>query len=104
MPINDGAQTIHADEKQTVTVVDHEAHDSQSKERSGKHLSAGRKRPFVISAAMLVAIVGGYFAWNSFRYEDTDDAQVDGHVMRCQHHRRGNSFPRLPSLPSTRTI
>ena len=30
---------------------------------------------------MLVAVAAGYFAWNAFRYEDTDDAQVDGHVM-----------------------
>src|SRR4029077_12003147 len=22
-----------------------------------------------------------YFAWNAFRYEDTDDAQIDGHIM-----------------------
>ena len=30
---------------------------------------------------MVVVIAAGYFAWNAFRYEDTDDAQVDGHVM-----------------------
>jgi hypothetical protein len=30
---------------------------------------------------MLLAIAGGYFARNAFRYEHTDDAQVHGHVM-----------------------
>ena len=31
---------------------------------------------------MVVAIAGSHFAWNAFRYEETDDAQVDGHVMQ----------------------
>src|SRR3984893_12056549 len=31
---------------------------------------------------MVVAVAGGYFAWYAFRYEDTDDAQIDGHVMQ----------------------
>lgn len=30
----------------------------------------------------MIAIAAGCFAWNAFRYEDTDDAQVDGHVMQ----------------------
>jgi multidrug resistance efflux pump len=34
-----------------------------------------------ISAAATLAIAGGYFAWNAFHYENTDDAQVEGHVM-----------------------
>jgi membrane fusion protein, multidrug efflux system len=29
---------------------------------------------------VVLVIAGGYFEWNSFQYEDTDDAQVDGHV------------------------
>jgi multidrug resistance efflux pump len=28
-----------------------------------------------------LAIAGGYFAWNASHYENTDDAQVEGHVM-----------------------
>ena len=81
MPNENGTQTIDADEKQTVTLVDHETPGSPSKEKPGKHSTTRRKRVLVISAAMVVAIAGGYFAWNAFRYEDTDDAQVDGHVM-----------------------
>jgi membrane fusion protein (multidrug efflux system) len=71
MANNPGAQTIDADE----------ALASQPKEEPGKHPRTRRKRVLVMSAAILVAIAGGYFARNAFRYEDTDDAQVDGHVM-----------------------
>ncbi|HXP69846.1 MAG TPA: hypothetical protein VOA88_11225 [Candidatus Dormibacteraeota bacterium] len=35
----------------------------------------------MISAAILLAIAGGYFARNEFRYEYTDDAQAHAHVM-----------------------
>jgi membrane fusion protein (multidrug efflux system) len=77
-----GTQTIDADEKQTVALVDHETPGSPSKESPGKHLTPHRKRILVISAAMVVAIAGSHFAWNAFHYEDTDDAQVDGHVMQ----------------------
>ena len=81
MPNENGTQTIDADEKQTVALVDHETPGSPSKESPGKHLTPHRKRILVISAAMVVAIAGSHFAWNAFHYEDTDDAQVDGHVM-----------------------
>jgi membrane fusion protein, multidrug efflux system len=90
MPNNNGAQTIDADPKQTATVVDSEEPSSQSKERPGQHSITRRKRVLVISAAMLVAVAAGYFAWNAFRYEDTDDAQVDGHVMPLSARINGN--------------
>ena len=33
-------------------------------------------------AAVIVLLVGGFFAWRYFMsYESTDDAQVDGHLM-----------------------
>ena len=81
MPTNHVAKILDADEKQSVAVVDHEARLSKSKEIPRKRLTAHRERFLVISAAIVIVIAGGYFAWNSFRYEDTDDAQVDGHVM-----------------------
>ena len=83
MSNNDDTQTIAADEMQTVTVAleDHEAPGSQSKQKPGKEPTTRRKGVIMISAAMVVAIAVGYFGWNAFRYEDTDDAQVDGHVM-----------------------
>jgi membrane fusion protein (multidrug efflux system) len=79
---DNGNQTVDADEKQTAALVDHETPASASKESHGKHLTPHRKRILMISAVIAIAIAGGYFAWNAFRYEDTDDAQVDGHVMQ----------------------
>jgi membrane fusion protein (multidrug efflux system) len=44
-----------------------------------------RKRPRAgryLIGAILLLLVGGYFAWRYFTsYESTDDAQVDGHLM-----------------------
>jgi membrane fusion protein (multidrug efflux system) len=82
MPNKNGTQTIDADEKQTVALVDHETPGSPSIESPDKHSKPSRKTVLAISAAMVVAVAGGYFAWNAFRYEDTDDAQIDGHVMQ----------------------
>jgi membrane fusion protein (multidrug efflux system) len=82
MPNENVTQSIDADEKQTVALVDHETPGSPSKQRPGKQLTPYRKTALAISGAIVVAIAGGYFAWNAFRYEDTDDAQVEGHVMQ----------------------
>ena len=71
MSNENGTQTIETDDKQTVTVAEHEAPGSPSKESRSKHSTPHRKRILIISAAMVVAIAGGYFAWNAFRYEDT---------------------------------
>ena len=78
---NDGAQSIDADQEQTVAVVDHEVPGSQSKDKPGKASKTSRKKILIISGAIVAVIAGACFAWNAFRYEDTDDAQVDGHVM-----------------------
>ena len=40
-----------------------------------------RKKVLLGAIAVLVLVVGAYFVRNAFLYEDTDDAQVDGHVM-----------------------
>ena len=53
MPNSNGAQTIDADPKQTVTVVDSEESGSQSQEKPGKQSITRGKRILVISAAML---------------------------------------------------
>ena len=82
MPNDNGTQTIDADEQQTVALVDHETPGSPAKERPGKQLTPHRKTTLAILGAIVVAVAGGYFAWKAFRYEDTDDAQVDGHVMQ----------------------
>lgn len=90
MPSSNGTQTIEADEKQRVAVVDHEPAGPQSKEEPHKHARNRRKTFLLISAAMVVAIASGYFVWNAFRFEDTDDAQVDGHVMQLSARINGN--------------
>ena len=82
MPNENGARTVDSDEKQTAVLVDQETPGSPSKESHGRPWTPRHKRILIISAAMAVAIAGGYFAWNAFRYEDTDDAQIDGHVMQ----------------------
>ena len=35
----------------------------------------------LLLTAVLVLIGGGYSVWRAFQYEDTDDAQIDGHIM-----------------------
>jgi membrane fusion protein (multidrug efflux system) len=40
-----------------------------------------RKFAVLILAAVLVLIGGSYFLWGAFQYENTDDAQIDGHIM-----------------------
>jgi membrane fusion protein (multidrug efflux system) len=82
MPNENGTRTIDPDQEQTPTPVNDKSPGSPSKESPGEHSTPHRKRILIISAATVVAIAGGYFAWNAFRYEDTDDAQVDGHVMQ----------------------
>lgn len=81
MPNKNGTQTMESNEKLTINFTDDKAPDLPLKESSGKTASSGRKKVLVISAAVVVVIAAAFFAWNAFRYEDTDDAQVDGHVM-----------------------
>jgi membrane fusion protein (multidrug efflux system) len=76
-----GTQVVNADETKTATVAGHGAAGSQSKDNLGKASKTSRKKILIISGAMVAVIAGASFAWNAFRYEDTDDAQVDGHVM-----------------------
>jgi multidrug resistance efflux pump len=76
---NNGTQTI-SNEKQ-VDGMDQNASPMQSDSKPGKQLKTRRKRFLIIAAVIVVVIAGGYFAWNAFQYEDTDDAQVDGHVL-----------------------
>ena len=74
-----GTQTI-SNENQ-VAVVDHNASPLHSESKPGKESRIHGKRVLVILAVVVLVIAGGYFDWNAFQYEDTDDAQVDGYVM-----------------------
>jgi multidrug resistance efflux pump len=79
MPNKNGTQTIST-EKQ-FAVVYQNASPLQSIFKSNKQSRIHGKIILAISAAVALAIAGGYFAWNAFHYEKTDDAQVEGHVM-----------------------
>lgn len=80
MSNNSGPRTLEVDEKQTSAAGNHEPPDSQSKQEQGKHPTT-RKKALLISGALVLVIAAGYFLWNAFRFENTDDAEVDGHVM-----------------------
>jgi multidrug resistance efflux pump len=79
MPNNNGTQTI-SNEKQ-VAVVHQNPSPLQSVSKPDKQSKIRRKRILANSAVMVLVIAGGYFAWNAFHYENTDDAQIEGHVM-----------------------
>ena len=53
----------------------------QPDSKPGKQSKIRRKRILIFAALIVVVVAGCYFAWNAFQYEDTDDAQIDGHVM-----------------------
>jgi len=81
MSNNSGPRTIEVDEKQTGAAGYHEPPDSQPKQGHDKNPTTRRKRVFLVSGALGLVIAAGYFLWNAFRFENTDDAEVDGHVM-----------------------
>ena len=56
-----------------------------------RHSGMPRRKKIMLasSAALLVAVGAAYFIRNAFLYEDTDDAQVDGHVMPLSARIRG---------------
>lgn len=58
---------------------------------SGSGLRKRRKKVFIASAAaLLIVLAAAYFIRNALLYEDTDDAQVDGHVMPLSARINGN--------------
>jgi membrane fusion protein, multidrug efflux system len=80
MSNNNGTQVVD-DERQAITVADHEAFGSQSAKTLGKHSTTRRKRVVMISAAVAFTAACTYFVWNAFHYEDTDSAEVQADVM-----------------------
>ncbi len=73
------------DRIQPPTPEDDQEDIEKSKGRYAKDLgksSAPHRKILVISiAAAAIVVVGAYFFWSALGYEDTDDAQVDGHIM-----------------------
>jgi membrane fusion protein, multidrug efflux system len=81
MPNNNGTQIIDLDEKHSVTFEDREAPRSHSDQKPSKHPLNRHVKVLMISVAIMVLIASSYFLWDAFRYEDTDNAQVDGNVL-----------------------
>ena len=81
------AQKTELDASPAAAVENSAAPETNSAEPPSPNRASGylRERPntrFFLIGAVLVLLVGGFFAWRYFSsYESTDDAQVDGHVM-----------------------
>jgi membrane fusion protein, multidrug efflux system len=85
MPNDTASQTIYEGEEDTA-VLDQEPEvsttDNVLTEDLRQPSRLRRNKTLLISiGALIVVLVAGYFIRNAFLYEDTDDAQVDGHVM-----------------------
>ena len=86
MSNHNASQTIGAGEKGVSTILDHESGVAKpgiaASESPHQPTPARSRRTLLISIGIVLAVVvGTYFIRNAFLYEDTDDAQVDGHVM-----------------------
>jgi membrane fusion protein, multidrug efflux system len=81
MAKDNGARTVYADADE----VSRASGAAEPKSHPIQHVSKARlgrgKNFLLICAGILIAAVAGYFVRNAFLYEDTDDAQVDGHIM-----------------------
>jgi membrane fusion protein (multidrug efflux system) len=86
MSNNSRAQTNYAGEESAATILEHERkltkEDAATTEDSHAPSTARSRKKLLIGIGLfLVAVIGGYFIREAILYEDTDDAQVDGHVM-----------------------
>ena len=69
----------------TVTTAETEAANTRQTDSFRPKPPQGRRktlvRAIVLSIALVAVAAGSYYAWEHFSaYEDTDDAQVDGHI------------------------
>src|ERR1700689_1134569 len=50
--------------------------------RAGRFIQSNPNARFFLISAILLVLIGGFFAWRYFQsYESTDDAEVNGHLM-----------------------
>lgn len=93
MPQNPENPTANAEHAETTSVSHHEGGSTEGKapnKKDGKTTMFRRHRTLLITAGVIVAaLLSIYFLRNVFLYEDTDDAQVDGHVMPLSSHING---------------
>ena len=85
MSDNNRNSTVYSDSDLRGIVVEPEQETESSPQDGVEKKSEGRltlrKKILIASAAAVVVLVSGYFLYNAFLYEDTDDAQIVGHVM-----------------------
>jgi len=80
MSNNNGNPTVYADaeEARASGAVEPAGHSTQEVSKVPR---SRVKKVLLFCAGILIAAVAAYFVRNAFLYEDTDDAQVDGHIM-----------------------
>jgi len=82
---NNRNSTVYSDSDLRGIVVEPEQETESSPQDGVEKKSEGRltlrKKILIASAAAVVVLVSGHFLYNAFLYEDTDDAQIVGHVM-----------------------
>jgi membrane fusion protein (multidrug efflux system) len=83
---NDTRQKATATAEEDLSAIfEHEsevvAPETTASENRHKASMARRTKLLISIGLVIVTIGGGYFIHDAFLYEDTDDAQVDGHVM-----------------------
>ena len=85
MSDNNRNSTVYSDSDLRGIVVEPEAEaespDPNGVEKKNESRLTRRKKILIASAAVVVVLLVGYFLYNAFLYEDTDDAQIEGHVM-----------------------
>lgn len=85
MSNDSGSPTTEPHETDVTTLLEHEPEvvkREPERENLRSRSTARRRKRLLISGGILVAAaLGGYFLRNALLYEDTDDAQVDGHIM-----------------------
>jgi len=83
--LNDRRKATATDEEDLSAIFEHESEvatpEPTASEDRHKPAITRRTKLLISIGILVVAIVSGYFIRNAFLYEDTDDAQVDGHVM-----------------------
>jgi membrane fusion protein, multidrug efflux system len=85
-PKNSPDQSVAPPEKPAAagTAVPPETHSASEPppSRTGRFIQSNPNARLFLIAAILLVLVGGFFAWRYFEsYESTDDAEVDGHLM-----------------------
>jgi len=87
---NDAHGVLEREQTSAVLEPGPSSNNGQPSSANRQNGMARRKKIMLASAAaLLVAIAAAYFIRNVFIYEDTDDAQVDGHVMPLSARIRG---------------